>query len=41
MNESWDKTYTNRWDDRYKDKEFVYGKDADIFLNHPYPNSKN
>jgi SAM-dependent methyltransferase len=32
MNESWDKEYKNMWDERYKDDEFVYGKNPNIFF---------
>jgi SAM-dependent methyltransferase len=33
MNKSWDSDYKNMWEERYKEKEFVYGKDPNLFFN--------
>ncbi len=32
MNNSWDTEYKNMWDDRYKETEFVYGKEPNLFF---------
>jgi SAM-dependent methyltransferase len=32
MNQSWDKEYKNMWDDRYKESEFAYGKEPNLFF---------
>ncbi|WP_281324039.1 class I SAM-dependent methyltransferase [Flavobacterium sp. IMCC34518] len=32
MNTSWDNEYKNMWDERYKENEFVYGKEPNLFF---------
>ena len=32
MNKSWDNDYKNMWDERYRDNEFVYGKEPNLFF---------
>lgn len=32
MNQSWNKEYKSMWDDRYKEKEFAYGKEPNMFF---------
>lgn len=32
MNQSWDKEYKKMWDDRYKENEFAYGKEPNLFF---------
>lgn len=32
MNKSWDNTYKEMWDERYKENEFVYGKEPNLFF---------
>jgi SAM-dependent methyltransferase len=33
MNKSWDSDYKNMWEERYKEKEFVYGKEPNVFFS--------
>jgi SAM-dependent methyltransferase len=32
MNKSWDKEYKNMWEERYKETEFAYGKEPNLFF---------
>ena len=32
MNQSWDEKYKNRWDGRYKDQDYAYGKGPNLFF---------
>jgi SAM-dependent methyltransferase len=32
MNQSWDKEYKNMWEERYKETEFAYGKEPNLFF---------
>lgn len=32
MSESWDYQYKKMWDDRYKDQEYAYGKEPNLFF---------
>jgi 2-polyprenyl-3-methyl-5-hydroxy-6-metoxy-1,4-benzoquinol methylase len=32
MNKVWDKEYKNMWEDRYKETEFAYGKEPNVFF---------
>lgn len=32
MNKSWNEEYKNKWDERYKEQEYVYGKGPNLFF---------
>ncbi|WP_281321839.1 class I SAM-dependent methyltransferase [Flavobacterium aestivum] len=32
MNKAWDKEYKNMWEERYKEVEFAYGKEPNVFF---------
>jgi 2-polyprenyl-3-methyl-5-hydroxy-6-metoxy-1,4-benzoquinol methylase len=32
MNKSWNEEYKNKWDERYKEEEYVYGKGPNLFF---------